>query len=1017
MHCPACAATCGPGVTTACDKCGHLLDRDATGITASARVDPDITGGFDSDLTGAGFPTPPPPSQAGTGGPLDVGHGFGGRYHIIRLLGMGGMGAVYQAWDAELEVALALKVIRPDATEDPALAAEIERRFKRELLLARQVTHPNVVRIHDLGEFEGIKYITMPYIQGTDLGDILAQKGTLPVPEALPVASQIAAGLLAAHDAGVVHRDLKPANIMIDAKGQALIADFGIARASGTDEPATAPGSGLPRRGRLLGSDQATRIGTVIGSIDYMAPEQARGEKVDHRADIYAFGLILYRMLVGRRLAAGASDTFADLKARMETEPTRLREVDPKIPEAVDALVSRCLQPDPAARFQTTKELVAALGRLDENGKPIPLPVQLLRSARFWIAAAAAAITIVAGTWIIADRPAPPVPDPIAVLIADFANSTGEPVFDGLLEQPLTVGIEEASFITALPRRDAARIARSINAGTALDESAARLVALREGIKVVLVGAIEKRGSGYRLSIRGVDASAGTTIFTRTADARNRDAVLQTGASLASQVRSSLGDTRAVDPKETFSTASLEAVNAYTRAQELSASGKDQDAIEFYRKAVTIDPKFGRAYGGLALSMTRLGRTEEAAPLWQQALEQTKVMSPREKYRLYGAYYSLVTRNFITARDTYKQLVKEYPADGAGQNNLAVMSFQTLQFKEALDAGRLVRQIYPNNPLYRSNYALYAMYAGDFPQASAEAAKLVKDGLASYDTYLPLAISAIAEGKLDAARDAYAEMAKADETGRSLAAVGLADLALAQGRASEAVTLLQAGIKADRQNQNNAGVATKELVLADALGMQGDVKGAAAAALRALPVDPAKPKPTEAKPTEAQILPAVHWLIAAGKVDEAAKLGQILDNNLEEPVRAYGRVVAAQVARARNRNIDAVDALREALKFADLWLVRFNLGQSYLDVGAAAEAFAEFDRCLTRRGEGYAIFLNDVPTARAVAPLQYWMARAHEGMLLAPQAANEYRAFVASYASDSPDPLLKDARKRLEALR
>ena len=229
----------------------------------------------------------------------------------------------------------------------PDLAAEIERRFKRELLLARQVTHPNVVRIHDLGEFEGIKYITMPYIQGTDLGDDPAKKGTLPVPEALPVAAQIAAGLLAAHDAGVIHRDLKPANIMIDANGHALIADFGIARASGTAEPAVAERRAAETRQRRSAPNDATQIGTVIGSIDYMAPEQARGEKVDHRADIYAFGLILYRMLVGRRFAPGATDTFADLKARMETEPTRLREVDPTIPEAVDALVSRCLQPDP----------------------------------------------------------------------------------------------------------------------------------------------------------------------------------------------------------------------------------------------------------------------------------------------------------------------------------------------------------------------------------------------------------------------------------------------------------------------------------------------------------------------------------------------------------------------------------------------------------------------------------------------------------------------------------------------
>src|SRR4051794_18610603 len=174
---------------------------------------------------------------------------------------MGGMGAVYQAWDAELEVALALKVIRPDAIADPESAAEIERRFKRELLLARQVTHPNVVRIHDLGEFDGVKYITMPYVQGTDLADILADKGTLPVRDALRIATQIAAGLVAAHEAGVAPRDLKPANIMIDPGGHALITAFGTPRGSSAPEPAT---PGAPHA-RIGAADGATRIGTVVG--------------------------------------------------------------------------------------------------------------------------------------------------------------------------------------------------------------------------------------------------------------------------------------------------------------------------------------------------------------------------------------------------------------------------------------------------------------------------------------------------------------------------------------------------------------------------------------------------------------------------------------------------------------------------------------------------------------------------------------------------------------------------------
>jgi tetratricopeptide (TPR) repeat protein len=673
----------------------------------------------------------------------------------------------------------------------------------------------------------------------------------------------------------------------------------------------------------------------------------------------------------------------------------------------VDEIVSRCVQPDPTARFQTTAELAAALKRLDAQGVPLPLPVQLLKSARFWTAAATTALAIVAATWLIADRPEAPAPDPVAVLVADFSNTTGEPVFDGLMEQAVTVGIEGASFVTALPRASAVRVARLIKAGNRLDEPTARLVALREGIKVVLVGGIEKRGSGYALSVQGVDPSSRKVLFASTAAARDRDGVLRVGGTLAARVRAALGDTRAVDPKETLSTASLEAVSAYTRAQELSSAGKDQEAIDYFRKAASLDPGFGRAYGGLAMSATRLGRRDEAKKLWQEALKHLDVMSEREQYRLLGAYYSLVNRNFEAARDTYEKLVKQYPADGAGHNNLAVAYFHGLQFGKALNEGRLVRQIYPNSPLYRSNYALYAMYAGDFVLASTEAQKLVDDGLASYDTYLPLAVSAIADGKLDVARETYALMAKTDDAGASLAAGGLADLALSEGRAAEAVAILHAGIKADQEQQNPAGVSAKELALADALGMQGDLKGAVAAARRALAFD---------KETESQILPAVRWLIAANNLDEAAQLGAGLDQRLEAQARAYGRIVAAQVAMARGKRVDAVDAMREALKLADLWLVHFNLGQAYLAAGAPAEAFSEFETCLKRRGEGYAAFLDDVPTARAVAPVGYWMARAHQGMGLGPQALSDYRAFIAGRAQDSPEPLLKDARIRAGTL-
>ncbi|HEY6356756.1 MAG TPA: serine/threonine-protein kinase, partial [Vicinamibacterales bacterium] len=229
--------------------------------------------------------------------PLTVGTDFGSRYHIIKLLGVGGMGAVYQAWDMTLELAVAVKVIRPLASMDAEEAQAVEKRFKRELLLARSVTHRNVVRIHDLGEIDGITYITMPYVPGSDLWSILKRDGRLPVGRTLAIMKQVGAGLAAAHKAGVVHRDLKPANIMVDGDDEALIMDFGIARS--TEAGAT-----------------MTVGGAVVGTIESMAPEQAKGESVDARADIYAFGLMLNDLLLGRRQRV-ANTPMASLIARM----------------------------------------------------------------------------------------------------------------------------------------------------------------------------------------------------------------------------------------------------------------------------------------------------------------------------------------------------------------------------------------------------------------------------------------------------------------------------------------------------------------------------------------------------------------------------------------------------------------------------------------------------------------------------------------------------------------------------
>src|SRR5262245_55135282 len=429
MKCPNCGRE-GTGSLERCTACGTVLTGSlSTGVFPSVGDAPTFMGG--SVATGSfeavgGFV--PPPEVPGTPhGPLHPGAAFGPRYHIIRLLGMGGMGAVYQAWDSELGIAVAIKVVLPD--NDPETAAEVQRRFKRELLLARQVTHKNVVRIHDLGEIEGIKYITMPYLEGEDLASVLKKEGRLPVPRVMGIARQVAAGMLAAHEAGVVHRDLKPANVMI-AKDQAIIMDFGIARTSGGPAAgATAtPGKLTAAMAEAATQVAATQAGAIVGTVEYMAPEQARGQPVDQRADIYAFGLILYDMLIGKRRAAHAQSAIAELQGRLEQPPPPVRTIVAEVPEPLNSLISRCLEPDAGKRFQTTAELVDAIEKLDDAGKlrPIERVVGLKLTTAIVIA-----LLALSGYIYWKTRP-PVVHDPVKVLIADFANTTGDAALNGL---------------------------------------------------------------------------------------------------------------------------------------------------------------------------------------------------------------------------------------------------------------------------------------------------------------------------------------------------------------------------------------------------------------------------------------------------------------------------------------------------------------------------------------------------------------------------------------------------------
>jgi tetratricopeptide (TPR) repeat protein len=943
------------------------------------------TAGNSMTVTGGG------PRQSSMFGP---GQTIGTRYHIIRLLGVGGMGAVYHAWDAELGVAVALKVIRADIGGDPEATAAIERQFKRELLLARQVTHKHVVRIHDLGDVDGVKYITMPYVQGADLATVLKQAGKLEIARALRYVIQIVDGLVAAHEAGVVHRDLKPANVMIDEEDQALIMDFGIARSSNT----------------------AAGVSQVVGTLAYMAPEQAQAKPTDQRADVYALGMMFREMLIGRSGGEG-QQAVAELMQRIKEAPPRVRAVDPQVPEPLDDLIAKCVEPDPANRYATSAELAHALAALDENGHLRPAEAAAARLLTTWRMATAAAVVVallgVGALFLRRGPAAAPKPiDPVSILVADFDNKTGDPAFDGALEPSLTFAMEGASFITNYSRPAALKLAQTLGNATKLDAAAARPVAFREGVKYVLAGSVAATGGKFQLQVDALDPESGKAVKSATATASSKEGVLSAVGTLASKLRTGLGDKSAsAQPAaaETFTAGSIDAMREYGIAQDLQYAGESEKALAAYQRAIALDPKFGRAYSGAATATFRLGRREEADAFSKQALALMDRMTEREKFRTLGSYYLDIAANYDRAAENYAALVKAYPNDTGGHANLALAYFYLLDFPKALAEGKAAVETDPKNVIAKYNQALYAMYAADFAGGAALGKAVSAQSPAIVKAYLPVAVAAAVTGDAAAALAAYDDMtAKAGAAGASLAAIGRADLALYTGSGNTVPADLKASIAEDLTAKRTTPAAVKQIAIAEA---------ELAAGRKAQAIDAAHEALTLTKQA-ATIVPAARVLMKAGKIAEARALAGELEGQLQKQSRAYGKIVLAEIALEEKKPAEAVDLLTQARALADLWLGRFDLGVAYVmadPLQHGAEAIAELETAQKRRGEATALFFDDRPTVRYLATLPYWLGRAQEGLSQAAPARASYESFLKIRGEAAADPLVQDARKRLAA--
>ena len=629
---------------------------------------------------------------------LEVGTLLGGRYEIQKLLGMGGMGAVYKARDIEVDRTVGLKVIRPDLAGNPAILA----RFKQELVLARQVTHRNIIRIYDLNEADGVKFITMEFIEGEDLRTILTREGKVAPKEAINIMRQACSGLQAAHQEGVIHRDLKPSNIMRDASGRVVIMDFGLAK--------------------TVQSDGMTQTGMMIGTMEYMSPEQAMGSELDPRSDIFTMGLIFYELMTGN-IPFRAESAIASLVKRTQERAVPLSDVDPTIPPALSMITAKCLERDPKSRYNSIQELIDDFDvfegkrpRSSSAGRPA------LRASVFanpaiqtgaeakaaagakkfplkWVGIGAVALALVAGIGIAVKSKIgggitggqQATSAALSLAIVPFYNASSDPSLNWLsssLSETLSTDIGQSQRVRLVSPSRLQQALRDLHISpqSQLDLSTLKRIADFTNATTIVYGQYSKFGDQIRINATVYDLKNERN-FDLKADVPNEKEILSGLDSLATQVRGNLStdqdvlkDLKGHSPY--VLTKSVPALRAYDEGLEFARTGKDQDAVKSFEEAVADDPGFALAYSKLALSYHSLGFDDKADMASRRAVTLSDNLPAQEKYRI-EANHAVITNDTAKGIAAYEKLTQANPDDIDAQLALANLYEQSGNYDDA----------------------------------------------------------------------------------------------------------------------------------------------------------------------------------------------------------------------------------------------------------------------------------------------------------------------------------------------